>query len=348
MRWGGVSGNLRSVVPRWLGSVWLALAAWSVTTTSSAAADTEADRAELSEQLLQRGREAFEAKRYEEAHSRLSNAYRLHHSYRTACTLGQVELELEMFRDAAEHLDVCISRYPAEDPQQARDRVLDGLRETRRHVAVFEPTVNLLGATILVNGVEVATTPLRSDLFVEPGLRRITVRKPGYRDVSAELFFPAGGTTHWRAELLPQHSATAPSARSTSGGGLLLGIGTALTALTLASGGALSVVAYVETERATEALARARESGSCTASATGTECTAARRQQDEAVANGDLATGALWVGAGLGVATAIVHWAANGLAGSDAADARGTTESQQLVQPIVHPSMIGAIWSRQF
>lgn len=340
-------GCFHNAVSRWSRSVWGGIAIWLIAPLCLAA--TESERAELSEQLLQRGREAFEAKRYQEAHNRLSHAYRLHHSYRTACALGQVELELELFRDAAEHLDVCISRYPVDDPQQARDRVLDGLRETRRRVAVFEPTVNLLGATILVNGVEVGTTPLETDLFVEPGLRRITVRKAGYQDVSAELFFPAGGTTHWQAELLPQDDALTQKVQDSSGGGTLLGIGTALTALTLAGGGALSILAHVEANRASKALERAEQSGSCPTSATNPECSSARRLQDEAAASSELAAGALWVGAGLGVATIIVHWVVQAnTADAEASGGRSESTSRQLVQPIVHPSMIGAVWSRQF
>lgn len=306
-----------------------------------AASETEAERAELSERLLQQGREAFEGKRYDEAHQRLSQAYRLLQSYRTACALGQVELELEMHRDAAEHLDICVSRYPIDDPQQARDRVLDGLREARRHVAVFEPLLDLRGATILINGVAVGTTPLAADLFVEPGLRRVTARKAGYHDVSAELLFPAGGTAVWHTVLTPLVSA--PPSQPESGGNVYLGIGTALTAVTLAGGAALAVIAHVEQERATRALAGA---GTCPASSDRDACVTARRQVDAASRSSDLAAATLWAGAGLGLVTAVVAWVTSG----DDVDTNGGRGADSAVglQPSVHPGGAGATWIGRF
>ena len=104
--------------------------------------------------------------------------------------------------------------------------------------------LDLRGATILINGVAVGTTPLAADLFVEPGLRRVTARKAGYHDVSAELLFPAGGTAVWHTVLTPLVSA--PPSQPESGGNVYLGIGTALTAVTLAGGAALAVIAHVD------------------------------------------------------------------------------------------------------
>jgi tetratricopeptide (TPR) repeat protein len=318
------------------------LSAWSWAPLAAAAPETEAERADLSEQLLQQGREAFEGKRYDEAHQRLSRAYRLLQSYRTACALGQVELELEMHRDAAEHLDICVSRYPADDPQQARDRVLDGLRDTRRHVAVFEPLLNVRGATILINGVEVSTTPLESDLFVEPGLRRVTARKAGYRDVSAELFFPAGGTTQWQAALTPlvsEQPAHAPGGI----GNMYLGVGTALTAVTLAGGVVLSVIAHVEEERAMRAVA---DAGACPSTSTAGRCVSARSQLDAASQSSDLAVATLWAGAGLGLMTAVVAWVTSG-DDVDPSEHRSSSSTFAL-QPSVYRGGAGATWIGRF
>lgn len=325
----------------------LSLATWWSTPPLAAAPMTESERAELTEQLLQQGKQAFENKRYEEAYEYLGRAFRLHQSYRTACALGQIELELDKFRDAAEHLQICILRYPAEDPQQARERVLDGLREARRHVAVFEPTVNSTGATLLINGVELGTTPFESDLFVEPGLRRITVRKPGYKDVSAELFFPAGGTVEWHGETVEERRTPTPQ-QSSQHNGVYLGIGTALTAVTLASAGALAIVAHAESERAANLLERAHRAGGCSVNSSRDVCVDARRRLDEAATTSNWAVGALWAGAGLGIATVVVHWLANGGKSVDTEDVGETKQVSDVVQPIVHPEMMGAIWSRQF
>lgn len=325
----------------------LSLAALWYTPPVSAEPMTESERAELTEQLLQQGKQAFESKRYQEAYDYLGRAFRLHQSYRTACALGQIELELEKHRDAAEHLQVCILRYPAEDPQQARERVLDGLREARRHVAVFEPSVNVTGATLLINGVEVGTAPFESDLFVEPGLRRITVRKPGYKDVSAELFFPAGGTVEWHGEIAQERPQTTPPPAAAHNS-VYLGIGTALTAITLASGGALAIVAHAESQRAANRLEAAYRAGDCSVNSLQDVCVDARRRLDEAAMTSNWAVGALWAGAGVGVATVVVHLLANGGQSVDADHVGETKHVSDVVQPILHPELVGAIWSRQF
>lgn len=316
------------------------VAVWCFACFASAASESEAERAELSERLLQQGREAFEGKQYQEAHERLSQAYDLHQSYRTACALGQVELELEMYRDAAEHLDVCISRYPAEDPQQARERVLEGLHTTRQHVAVFEPTVNLVGATLLINGVEVGTTPLDVDLFVQPGLRRVTVRKPGFQDVSEELFFAAGGTTQWTAQLTAKRTESARTHGSASPQ-VILGLGTTLTAVTLAAGTALAVIAHTEQERASGVLERALEQDECSVRSMDAACEAARRQLDEAASDGALAANVLWVGAGLGVLTVVAHFLVAGSGTDDGSD-HGPSALGADVLPVVNSTGVGA------
>lgn len=341
MRFGKLGGRCRRGVSLALVGVWSGLAPSAAFAQTSR--DTEADRAESSEQLLQQGRQAFENKRYDEAHGRLREAYALHESYRTACALGQVELELEKYRDAAEHLDLCVTRYPADDPQQARERLLDGLRETRRHVAVFEPQVDQLGASVSINGVEVGKTPLRADLFVEPGLRRVTVRKPGYRDVSAELFFPAGGTTQWQANLSvePLHVGASNAGQSS----LYLGIGTAVTAVTLAGGVALSVIAHAEQQRADRAVEQARQAGPCLPMTTSAACAAARRQLDAATQASDVATVTLLAGAGLGVVTVLTHWlGGDGDGPTNAVQDRGGVGWQ----PLVYSGGIGAACSGRF
>lgn len=336
--------NRRPTVRRRLASGLILGATLWATSTAAANPSTQTERAESSELLLQQGREAFEGKRYEEAHARLTRAYEFWPSYRTACALGQVELELEMYRDAAGHLDVCLARYPAHDPQQALDRVLEGLREARRHVAVFEPIVNVSGATILVNGEPVGTTPLDSDLFVEPGLRRVTVRKPGFADSSVELLFTAGGTTHWQAQLAPVVSKSTTATPGASH--VYLGVGTVLTAVTLAGGGALSVIAHVEQERATRAIARAEQAGPCPASSRSEPCVAARAQLEAASQSSDLATATLWAGAGLGVVTAVIAWVTLG-ANSQSADA-GATSVTVALQPSLLRGGAGATWIGRF
>ena len=273
---------------------------------STASGQEDAERAERAERLFQRGTEAYEARHYERAYRDLRDAFRFYPSFRTACGLGQIELHLERFRDAAEHLEFCISRFPSQGDEAVRVSILNGLAEARRHVAVFVPQVNESGATVLINAEPVGVTPLAHDVYVEPGRRRVTVKKPGFTDVAVELFFPAGGKRQVQIALQPQHTAMTAVADVEDGSGPLLLVGSALTAATVGFGATLLWTATGLEAEASKSRTDAHTHG-CRPASPSDPCLQARHAIDRATARRELATSVLLSGAGLGVLTGLSY-----------------------------------------
>src|SRR5262245_20110877 len=76
------------------------------------AADGDVRATESSEELFLRGTAAFEQRDFSTAYEAHLKAWEQHHSFRTAVGLGQVELYLGKYRDAAEHLSYARSHAP--------------------------------------------------------------------------------------------------------------------------------------------------------------------------------------------------------------------------------------------
>jgi len=134
---------------------------------------------ERSEQHFKKGTHAFESEKYSEAYASMRTAWDLAPTYRTAAGLGQVELHLGQYRDAAEHLSYCLRHFPADGDAAIRGHVEQGLVEAREHVAALRVRVNVEGAEIAVDGAAAGKSPLDGLLFVEPGSHTVTASRDG-------------------------------------------------------------------------------------------------------------------------------------------------------------------------
>jgi hypothetical protein len=186
-----------------------ALALWALSHlfgTSVHAANTGRGEGERAFAL---GTQAFEDGDAQAALGHMRAAYAADPDYRTAAGLGQVELHLERFRDAAEHLEYSLRNYPAHGDPEGKDLLMSGFAEARSRVVTLTLEAQTLGATFRVDGRVVATLPVPHDLFVEPGEHRFTVEKAGFKTIERERYAVAGGQQTLRAELEPLRS-TAP------------------------------------------------------------------------------------------------------------------------------------------
>jgi hypothetical protein len=138
-----------------------------------------AQDAERGEQQFKKGTRAFEEQHFTEAYAALRSAWDLAPSYRTAAGLGQVELHLGQYRDAAEHLSYCLRHYPTDADPRARSFIEQGLDDARGHVAALRVRVNVEGADVQVDGVAAGKSPLEGPLFVDPGSHVVTASHDG-------------------------------------------------------------------------------------------------------------------------------------------------------------------------
>jgi hypothetical protein len=159
-----------------------ALLAIAPATLAQAPQSSEADRSTLAQRcrdLFTQGFEAINASQFERARQILTEAMSDCPSYDVAGALGQAELELKRYRDAAEHLDYAITHFPPGESRELLARTKEGLERAKKHVATLRVAVNQPGAEILVDDRRVGISPLKSDLFVEPGAHRVRAAKEG-------------------------------------------------------------------------------------------------------------------------------------------------------------------------
>jgi tetratricopeptide (TPR) repeat protein len=202
-----------------LGILVLAVLASAVTPASaSAPAQPPADTSALTDEareLYRKGMERYQARQYAQAQASFLAAFALMKHWSIAAALGDCELKLGRFRDAAEHLSFALRQMPADPSARQRADVALALEEARKHVAVIQVDVDLPGAEVLVNGTIVGKAPVDQDLFVEPGTITVEARYAGHEPARVHLDVRAAGVTPVSlrlAKTMPGGSSVAPTA----------------------------------------------------------------------------------------------------------------------------------------
>lgn len=145
-----------------------------VTGVARAAPRSDAERREAYEQ----GVAAMKSRDWERAARLFEGLWAEQKTYDVALMLGQIETNLERFRDAAEHLDYGIrNAVPREKLEMlARSRKLLELVKSR--IATFEIRVDREGADVEIDGHPVGRAPLDHDVYAEPGSRLVEATSP--------------------------------------------------------------------------------------------------------------------------------------------------------------------------
>lgn len=133
-----------------------------------AASTKPADRAD---ELFAQGNVAFDEGRLDEAYSLYQQAWALKRTYDIAGNLGQVELKLGKFRDAAEHLDFTLRLFPPTGKSEPREAIRRALDAARKEVGALSIRVNVQGAAVTIDGKPIGLSPFEAAVFVEPGTR---------------------------------------------------------------------------------------------------------------------------------------------------------------------------------
>lgn len=202
---------------------------------SAAATASDPDRPRV---LYRQAEAAFAAGKVDDARHLLLEAWSVRQTYDVAAALGQAELELKLYRDAAEHLDFAVRNFAPLESEVALDGVKNDLRAAKSQVAEVRIAVNEPGATVSVNAKAVGQSPLAASVFLDPGThafgaklanraqdKRMALARGGFYDL--QLVIPP-------ASALPPDAATAndknytPPIITAVAGGVALGTGIAL------------------------------------------------------------------------------------------------------------------------
>jgi len=119
-----------------------------------------------------------------------SKAWNAKQHFTIAANLADVEYRLGKYRDAATHLQFFIAHLPPEYANQ-RAGAEQRLEQCKSHLIGVRVTVNVPGATVLLDGVELGRAPLPEEIWLEPGSHSLEAQSLGYtgarRDFSASL-----------------------------------------------------------------------------------------------------------------------------------------------------------------
>ena len=140
--------------------------------------DSSDDNAKL-RSLFRKAAAASEAGKYEEARDLLSDAWAIRQTYDVASSLAQVEIQLRLYRDAAEHLEFCLRNFAPVESEQTLEQAKKAFADVKTRVATVRFSATRKGAELFVDGRGVGTEPLPAVVFVEPGLRELAARLDG-------------------------------------------------------------------------------------------------------------------------------------------------------------------------
>jgi PEGA domain-containing protein/tetratricopeptide repeat protein len=149
-------------------------------------ADTEKARA-----LWYRGVEAFRAGDYEAARVAFEQCYKLMPKTDVLRNLSISELESGHYVSGARHLSQLL-KSPEALNDKARKEAEKRLAQAEAQVGRLAIVVDVTGADVVVDGVNVGKSPLDGSVYVEPGQHVLLVSKQGYPTEQRQLFALAG------------------------------------------------------------------------------------------------------------------------------------------------------------
>ena len=146
--------------------------------------------AALARRYYEDGVAAANAKDWEKAYASFIEAWKLKQHWQIAVNLGQAELRLSKYADAAEHLSYYLreaTELHPEDVKQARE----WLDQSKQKSGILRLNVAPKGAQIFVDGKLVGTAPIERETFVDVGWHAVEVRS-GDQKTLRQVEAPAG------------------------------------------------------------------------------------------------------------------------------------------------------------
>lgn len=132
------------------------------------------------DEYFRQGKAFVKEDRWEEARRAYLAGYKIKRGYDIAGNLGNVELELGLARDAAEHLAYCMKSFPATGTASQLAYVKGRFEEARQKVSALSIQVNVDGAEVFVDGRSIGRSPFQDDVYIDPGARTLEVKLTGF------------------------------------------------------------------------------------------------------------------------------------------------------------------------
>ena len=127
-----------------------------------------------------RGLKLFADKDYEAARIEFKKAYELVPSFKILYNIGVCDANRNDYVGASENLQKYLAQGGAEVPPERRTEVQSLLKDIGPRIGHITIRSNVAGAIVSVDDVQIGTTPLAQPVDVNPGMRKVSVSKPGY------------------------------------------------------------------------------------------------------------------------------------------------------------------------
>lgn len=170
-----------------------------------------------------KGNAAFEKEKYDVALTEYQAAWKLTKAYDLAAIMGQAEMRLEKYKDAAEHFAYALKNFPLSGDEELRKNTEASLAMVKKELATVRVKAFVKDVAITIDGAALDPSLVGSDVFLAPGKVVIQASAPGYRSEKKTYEAKAGANEDVVLTLQPEGS----SGRSATPAYVLGGVGVA-------------------------------------------------------------------------------------------------------------------------
>jgi tetratricopeptide (TPR) repeat protein len=166
-------------------------------------------------QRFQKGVQLFKEYSFEAALAEFRKAYQLAPSYRVLYNIAQVHYELKNYVDALKAFRQYLNEGAGDIAPDRRTQVEAEVRKLEGRVGYIEVIANVEAAQVAIDDVPVGILPIKAPILVNPGVRRVSVTKPGFGTTARNVTI-AGGD-HAQVQLELNEAVASRPARDESG-----------------------------------------------------------------------------------------------------------------------------------
>ena len=161
---------------------------------AAAPAGPELTDVEQARQRFAQGTKLYKDGDFDAALVQFERAYALKPNYKVLYNIGQTYFQLRQYVEARNAMQRYVREGGTQIDPEREAAVVKDLTDLEKRIANVTITVNVDGATVLVDGKKVGSTPLSDPIAVSEGQRSVSVEAPN-RGVLQRLLQVAGGDT---------------------------------------------------------------------------------------------------------------------------------------------------------
>jgi hypothetical protein len=289
----------------------LAVSVASSATAQSQPGPTGADAAQQADDHFLKGKAFMKAGNTRGAYEEYKAAWGLRKTYDTAANLGNVELQLGMPRDAAEHMAYALRSYAVTGTTPDKlERMKQVFAQARAQVGGITVKVSVDGAEVFVDDRSVGRSPIADELFVDPGSHVVTAQLQGFDPARTSVAVDKGGSqaatlTLTRTAAPPPTSTGQPPPLPARPNKIVLVTGGVTAGAAVVIGAVLLGVAAAKGSTVSSLQAQVQQEGGCASATAGANCTDLSSALTSKRTLGNTGLWTLVAGGGVGAATLV-------------------------------------------